>query len=107
MPTHPDQPSQIHATHNRILALLTTLPPESVGVVEQFVQFLYAQAQQGQFIVPVADRDTRASCRYPTIPVPAAVLDSLIGLVPSVGGDALADTEALYDAMHTIVLKIP
>jgi hypothetical protein len=99
MATHPDQLLQMHAAHGRMLALLATLPPESVGVVEQFVQFLHAQAQQGQPIAIVADHETPVSCRYPTISVPAAVLDGLIGLVPPVGGDALADTEALYDAV--------
>jgi hypothetical protein len=74
-----------------------TLPPESVRVVEQFVQFLSAQAQQGQPIASVAEHEAHVSFCSPTIPVPAAVLDGLIGLVPPVGGDALADTEALYD----------
>jgi len=99
MPTHPDQLSQVYATHSRILALLATLPPESVGVVEQFVQFLPAQAQQGQPVATVADHETHVSFRYPTISVSAAVLEGLIGIVPPVGSDALADTEALYDAV--------
>jgi predicted DNA-binding antitoxin AbrB/MazE fold protein len=34
--------------------------------------------------------------RYPTTLIPAAELDSLTGIV-AVGGDALADSEALYD----------
>jgi len=97
MSTPPDQLSQVHAAHSRILALLTTLPPESVSVVEQFVQFVHVQAQQGQPVAIVTDHETRVSFRYPTIPVSAAVLDGLIGLVPPVGGDALADAEALYD----------
>jgi hypothetical protein len=98
MPAHPDSSSQDSAVYSRILALLTTLPPESVGVVEQFIQFLHAQSQQGQLvaIVPVPEMHAAPS---PTIAVPAAVLDGLIGLVPPIGGDALADTEALYDAV--------
>jgi hypothetical protein len=35
--------------------------------------------------------------RYPTVPVPASALDNLIGLLPGVEGDALADTEGVYD----------
>jgi hypothetical protein len=35
--------------------------------------------------------------RFPTVPVPASSLDRLIGLMTEVEGDALADTEALYD----------
>jgi hypothetical protein len=99
MPTHPEQPSQRLAAHSHLLTILTTLPPESVRVVEQFVQFLHAQAQQGQPIASVADHEAHVSFCYPTIPVPAAVLDGLIGMVPPVGGDALADTEALYDVV--------
>ena len=99
MPAPPDQLSQVHAAHNRILALLTTLPLESVRVLEQVVQFVHEQAHQGQPVAIVTDRETRVFFRYPTIPVSAAVLDGLIGLVPPVGGDALADAEALYDAV--------
>jgi|SRR2546422_2351956 len=99
MHTHPDQPPPEHTAFSHILALLTTLPPESVGVVEQFVQFLHAQAQQGRPVVLVTERQPRVPFRYPTIPVPAIVLDGLIGIVPPVGGDALTDTEALYDAV--------
>jgi len=35
--------------------------------------------------------------QYPTVPVPVSMLEGLIGIMPAVGGDALADTEALYD----------
>ena len=38
-----------------------------------------------------------APYRYPTVPVPASSLGKFIDLMPPVGGDALADTEALYD----------
>jgi len=31
--------------------------------------------------------------------VPVATLRELIGIMPLVGGDALADTEALYDVV--------
>ena len=35
---------------------------------------------------------------YPTVPLPASVFLGLIGLIDApIGGDALADTEALYD----------
>ncbi|HOU15725.1 MAG TPA: type II toxin-antitoxin system Phd/YefM family antitoxin [Anaerolineae bacterium] len=34
---------------------------------------------------------------YPTVSVPFSMLEGLIGIMPAVGGDALADTEALYD----------
>jgi len=34
---------------------------------------------------------------YPTVSVPVSMSEGLIGIMPAVGGDALADTEALYD----------
>jgi hypothetical protein len=34
---------------------------------------------------------------YPTVPLPASALDSLVDIMPPVGGDALSDTEALYN----------
>ena len=34
---------------------------------------------------------------YPTIPLPASTFSGLVGTMPPVGGDALADTEALFD----------
>jgi predicted DNA-binding antitoxin AbrB/MazE fold protein len=46
-----------------------------------------------------AGRATSASprLRYPTRPQPLASLEALIGAMPA-GGDALKDSEALYDA---------
>ena len=80
---------------SHILALLDDLPPESLTVVEQFVQFLHEQAQRGQ---PVVVRDERVPYAYPTVPVPASSLDGWLDLAPEgYEGDALADTEALYD----------
>jgi hypothetical protein len=34
---------------------------------------------------------------YPTVSVPLSSLDGLIDIMPGIEGDALADTEALYD----------
>jgi hypothetical protein len=84
-------------TRDHILSLLDDLPPESLAVVEQFVRFLREQTRQGQPVVSVSEEKDRPSYHYPTIPLPVSVLDGLIGIMPPVGGDALADTEALYD----------
>ena len=81
----------------RILPLLEELPPESLAVVERFVAFLHEQARQGQAVAVVPKVEARPPYRYPTIPLPASVLTGLIGIMPPVDGDALADTEALYD----------
>jgi len=35
--------------------------------------------------------------RYPTVSLPLPSLDGLIGIMPGIKGDALADTEALID----------
>ena len=83
-------------TKQKITKLLDDLPAASLTVVEQFVEFVHDQAQQGQPVVVAADYEPRPY-RYPTVPVPPAVLDGLVGLMPPVGGDALADTEAIYD----------
>jgi hypothetical protein len=81
----------------RILSLLNDLPEESQTVVEQFVRFLREQARQGQPVVVISEQEEHHPYHYPTVPLPPATLDGLVGIMPPVGGDALADTEALYD----------
>jgi hypothetical protein len=81
----------------RIVQLLDRLPAESLMVLEQFVRFLDDQAQRGQRQSSVSETPEKSRFRYPTVPLPASFLDNLIGIMPAVGGDALADTEALYD----------
>ena len=85
------------ATRSRIVALLEDLPPESLTLVERFVQFLRDQARRGQPVESVPVREKRPPYIYPTVPLSASVLDGLIGIMPPVEGDALTDTEALYD----------
>jgi len=87
----------VQATRDRIVSLLGDLPAESLNVVEQFVRFLRQQAQRRQLVVTTSAEEERLPYAYPTIPLPASVLDGLIGIMPPAGGDALADTEALYD----------
>ena len=88
----------VQSTRQSILDLLDELPPESLTVVETFVRFLREQAQQGK---PVATAPTPTELprfHYPTVSVPASSLDKWMDLVPQgYEGDALADTEALYD----------
>jgi hypothetical protein len=87
----------VQSTRQSILDLLDDLPPESLTVVEALVRFLRDQARQGQPVVAALDSTGQPRFRYPTVPVPASSLDGLVGIMPPVGGDALADTEALYD----------
>jgi len=42
-------------------------------------------------------REKTAALHRLTVEMPADSLLGLMGLLPSIGGDALADTEALYD----------
>lgn len=81
--------------NTHLTALLAELPPESVQMVEQFARFLRQQAKLGRPVGTVKENPPRYL--YPTVPVPASAIDNLIGILPPVGGDALADTEALYD----------
>ena len=41
-------------------------------------------------------RKTRAKLKYPTVALPSGHLRDLVGMV-ALGGDALSDSEALYD----------
>jgi hypothetical protein len=83
-------------TKERIHQLVDDLPPASLTVVERFVAFVHDQARQGEPVI-VAPGGDLAPYRYPTVSLPASALSRLVGLMPPVGGDALADTEALYD----------
>ena len=80
-------------TRQNILMLLDKLPPENLLLVETFIRFV--RDQQLTTTMPFAN--SQAFWRYPTVPVAAASLDNLIGIMPDIGGDALADTESLYD----------
>lgn len=90
-------------TKLRIFGLLDNLPPSSLSVVEQFVKFMHQQAQQRQPVAisseTVAGEETNDSppYLYPTVTLPASSLSAWLNLIPDgCGGDALADTEALY-----------
>jgi hypothetical protein len=92
--------TSVQETERRIRSLLHDLPAESLAVVEQFVAFLRRQSEQGR-AVTVSEREEEAEhppYRYPTVSVPPSSLDAWMDLVPEgYDGDALADTEALYD----------
>jgi hypothetical protein len=84
-------------TRDHILSLLDDLPPESLAVVEQFVRFLREQTRQGRPVVSVSE-EKKPAYLYPTIGLSASSLNRWLDLLPEgYEGDALADTEALYD----------
>jgi hypothetical protein len=75
-----------HEVRQRIQNLLKDLSFESLTVIEQFVRFVHYQPYS--FPEP----------RYPTVSLPASSLDAWTNLLAEgYEGDALLDTEALYD----------
>ncbi len=78
--------TDVQATENRIFTLIHELPPERLPVVEQFIRALKEQLEEGH-----------PPYKYPTVRVPASVLLELDSILSPIGGDALADSEALYD----------
>lgn len=76
---------------------MADLPPESLRLVEQFVMFLREQARQGKKVPPITEEKKQIPYLYPTVPVPVKSIDGLIGIMPPLGGNALEDTEALYN----------
>jgi hypothetical protein len=76
----------MQTARERIFTLLDGLSPENLKSVEDFVRFLH---QSGQSV---------SRTRYPTVQNPASSLRAWLDLVPNgYDGDALTDTEALYD----------
>ena len=81
-----------------ILPLLEDLPPESLKVVEEFVRFLHEQAQQGNLVVTSKSPGSHPAYLYPTVLVSPSSLSRWLDLAPSgYEGDALKDTESVYD----------
>lgn len=87
-------------TPSRILPLLQDLSPENLAVVEQFVRFVRDQARHGQLVVTLGEAKNQPPYLYPTVVTSASSLSGWRNLL-SVGyeGDALADSEALYDVL--------
>jgi hypothetical protein len=98
MTTRPQ--TSVQETQRRIRSLLHDLPAESLAVVEQFVAFLRQQLEQGRAVSVSEEKVVveHPPYRYPTLSVPPSSLDAWMNLIPEgYEGDALADTEALYD----------
>ncbi len=82
-------------TRERLLTLLNDLPPEKLAAVEYYARFVHEQARNGYAVV--VEGKNYSSFMYPTVHLPASTFTKLCNLMPPVGGDALADTESLYD----------
>ncbi|OQY47965.1 MAG: hypothetical protein B6242_03765 [Anaerolineaceae bacterium 4572_78] len=83
------------SSYQTIVTMLTRLSTEHVAMIEQFTRFLYTQTLYRQYdstSLPLGNMV------YPTIAVPANSLDMWLNLLPTgYEGNALEDTEALYD----------
>lgn len=80
-----------HETRERIIALVQSLPAENLPIVEAFIRFV--QAQQVAALTQPA-----MPWRYPTVAAPAVSLENWLHLLDEgYEGDALADTEAVFD----------
>ena len=70
------------------------LPEYILPDLARFVEFL--RFETGEARTPVSEASK--VYRYPTVTLPAVTLHDLVGIMPSdFEGDALTDTEALYD----------
>lgn len=95
MGVNTDLQASEQTVQRRILSLLNGLSPENLILVERFVQFLRDQVRKGQ---PMAVAEQYVPYIYPSVSVSPATLDRWMGLLPEgYEGDALVDTEALYD----------
>ncbi len=89
----PAQQISTQRIREKINELLSELSHENLVAVERYVRFLHADQQTVSHVV----KEDNPPYLYPTVPVPASAFGELTGIMPPVGGDALADTEALYD----------
>lgn len=92
-------------TKEELHRLVDGLPETEVVPAARFLEYLSERratrlAEQQGSVAPTesAVHEGKVPYRYPTVPVPWEHLMGLVGLLPEVpGGDALEDTEALYD----------
>jgi hypothetical protein len=74
----------------QIIRELDELSPEGLRELHHYIEFLRHKRRE-------RDREPAVEAVYPTRFVSAKRLDALTGVI-NIGGDALADSEALYDA---------
>jgi hypothetical protein len=94
---HNPRPTE-DTVQGRILTLLDDLPPESQVLVEQFTRSLHEKARRGGPVALTGNTRQSGGHMYPSVPLPASTLSNWLDLVPEgYEGDALADSESLYD----------
>jgi hypothetical protein len=83
----------VQKERQKIIALLDDLPADSLPMVETFIRFM--QTQQPD---KTSEKSEQTPWLYPTVPVsPESLMKWTELLTSGYEGDALADTEALYD----------
>jgi hypothetical protein len=98
-----DSHTPTQQTQRHITSLLDDLPAETLILVERFVEFLHEQARQGRSVALISEQQEQPPYRYPTIPVPASTLDAWMNLLlEGYEGDALADSEAVWDEVYQV-----
>jgi len=86
------QKTQAGDLRNDLYRLIEKLPLESLNIMQQFAAFLSQQTSD----TPTPSMEQKRTLEIVT--VPASRLAGLIGLLsPGYEGNALDDTEALYD----------
>jgi len=84
------RPAATRTIQREIVGQMKDLPLDGLVALRDFVVSLRQRAPRNQV-------SPQAFLRQPTVEMPADSLLRLLDLLPPVGGDALADTEALYD----------
>ncbi len=83
----------VQEERQKIIALLDELPADSLPMVETFIRFMQTQPP-----VKSTEKSEDTPWLYPTVPVPPESLMKWTDLLTAgYEGDALADTESLYD----------
>ena len=80
------------AVQQEIAGQMKDLPLEWLLAFRDYAELLHKHALRVQPI-------STPLLRRPTVEVPANSLLGLIAMLPPIGGDALVDTEALYDQL--------
>lgn len=83
----------VQQERQKIIALLEQLPADSLPMVETFIRFMQTQPPT----TPATIKEP-TPWLYPTVPASPKTLDNWVGVLEEgYEGDALADTESLYD----------
>lgn len=93
-------------TKEELHRLVDELPDGELVAAARFLEYL--RERRPDLVAPPqrkpreATEDASEAARpqgsvYPTVSVPVAAVRELVDTMPDVGGDALQDTEALYD----------